>query len=258
MKERADKILQSQGIFESRKKAQVAIDKGLVYLCRDGQRQKILKSSELIDWRETDAWHVERDIEFDYVSRAGAKIQGALDYFSIAVAGKICLDVGLSTGGFTDCLLQRGARWVVGVDVGEGQLHHRLRAHPQLLSFEKINARETLPKSVMSLFLARTGAQKFDLMVFDVSFISVMKVLIPQLPYLATGGEILVLFKPQFEVGQEFIQKKGIVASDEGLRVLQKTVKTIQDLSLSVIGVTESVLKGEDGNQEHFIYIRSV
>jgi 23S rRNA (cytidine1920-2'-O)/16S rRNA (cytidine1409-2'-O)-methyltransferase len=257
MKDRADKLLFQHKIFESRKKAQVAIEKGLVYLRHGGRERRIEKVSEAVDWQEGDEWRVEKDVEFAYVSRAGAKLQGALEYFAINPQGKTCLDVGLSTGGFADCLLQNGARWVVGVDVGSEQLHPKMRTNEHLLAFDKINARETLPKEVLSRVEARTGAQRFDLMVFDVSFISVMKVLEPQRRLLSSGGEVLVLFKPQFEVGPEFIHKKGLVDGDEGLRVLGKTVKTIEMLSLQVIGTAEAALKGEDGNQEYFIYARA-
>jgi 23S rRNA (cytidine1920-2'-O)/16S rRNA (cytidine1409-2'-O)-methyltransferase len=257
-KDRADKLLHQQGLFESRKKAQIAIEKGLVFLLRNEKQQQIHKVSELVDWCEGDRWHILENIEFAYVSRAGAKIHNAIEHFKIDVRGKNCLDVGLSTGGFSDCLIQKGARWVLGVDVGQGQLHSKLAHVSQLMAFEKINAREPIPKELISRFEARTGAQRFDLMVCDVSFISVIKVLTPQLQYLQPEGQLLILFKPQFEVGPEFIQKKGLVAKDEGLRVLQKTVKTIEELSplvsLKVIGTVEASPKGEDGNQEYFIY----
>jgi 23S rRNA (cytidine1920-2'-O)/16S rRNA (cytidine1409-2'-O)-methyltransferase len=257
MKDRADKLLHHQGVFESRKKAQVAIEKGLVVHERAGARRKIAKASELVEWRDGDRWDVDKHVEFEFVSRAGAKLLGALEHFKVDPKGKICLDIGLSTGGFADCLLEHGARWVVGVDVGTGQLHEKLQSEERLLAFDKINAREPLPESVMSRFQARTGAQKFDLMVFDVSFISVLKVLEPQRQLLSPQGEMLLLFKPQFEVGPKHIGKKGLVDPDEGLRVLEKTVKTIENLSLQVTGMAESILKGEDGNQEYFIHARA-
>jgi len=257
MKDRADKLLHQQGVFESRKKAQVAIEKGLVFHVRGAGESRVEKVSQHIEWRDGDRWRVEADAEFAYVSRAGAKLAGALEHFHVEVRDKICLDVGLSTGGFADCLLKRGARWVLGVDVGTEQLHPSLRENPQLFAFDKINAREPLPSAVLTGFETRTGAQKFDLMVVDVSFISLLKVLEPQRRLLSPGGQILLLFKPQFEVGREFIGKKGLVDPDEGLRVLEKTVKTIQNLSLQVTGTAESILKGEDGNQEYFIHARA-
>ena len=257
MSERVDKLLHQQGIFESRKKAQVAIEKGLVFLIRSGNESLIKKVSEQIEWREGDSWRIVSDSEFDYVSRAGAKLAFALEHFKIDVKGKICLDIGLSTGGFSDCLLKKGVRWVLGVDVGTEQLHPKMKTESQLIAFDKVNAREPLSEEIMARFQARTGAQKFDLIVIDVSFISLLKVLAPHRSLLATQGEILVLFKPQFEVGPAMIHKKGLAAHDEGLRVLEKTVKTIEDLAFQVMGRVESSLKGEDGNQEYFIYARA-
>lgn len=262
MKDRADKLLHQSGLFDSRKKAQVAIEKGLVSrVSAQGAIKKITKPSEIIEWSEGDQWQVVADAEFAFVSRSGAKLQAALKHFQVSAKNKVCLDVGLSTGGFSQCLLEDGARLVVGVDVGTGQLHPSLQDEERLISIEKFNAREPLPRDLVARVEGRTGNSLFDLMVFDVSFISVLKVIEPQLSFLRTGGELVILVKPQFEVGREHIQKKGLVAAAEGLRVLEKTVKTIQDLPskmpLSVIGTVEASPKGEDGNQEYFIYARS-
>lgn len=249
---RVDQLLHQLGHFESRKKAQVAIQKNLVQLRRGGRLIAIKKSSEDFSAEPGDEWLIASDPEFQYVSRAGVKLAGALDFFNKSVSGLTCLDMGLSTGGFTDCLLQRGASLVVGVDVGQGQLHPRLQMEPRLKSFDKINGREPLPLEV-----SKHAPSGFDFMVVDVSFISLLKVLAPQRPLLKPGAEVLALVKPQFEVGPALLSKKGVVARDEGLLVLQKTVKNVEVLGFQLLGTHESTLAGEDGNQEFFIYCRN-
>lgn len=253
---RVDKLLFEQKIFDSRKKAQVAIEKGLVFLKRGPQITKIEKPSSEIQWQEGDQWQIESHPEFRYVSRSGAKLQGALDHWRICVDQWSALDVGQSTGGFSECLLNNGARCVVGVDVGQGQLHERLRSHPQLLSLEKLNAKLPLPTEVLELIETFTGARHFDMLVFDVSFISVLPVIESQWNLLRAGGVALVLLKPQFEVGRGHHDKKGFVDDEEGLRVLEKTVTTLMSLGMSIEGTCPSVLRGEDGNQEYFIFIK--
>lgn len=249
---RVDKLLHSLGLFESRKKSQVAIEKGLVSLKRKGQLIKVLKVSEEIETLQGDEWVIEDHPEFNYVSRAGSKLAGALDKFGKSVDGLVCLDIGLSTGGFSDCLLGRGAALVIGVDVGQAQLHPKLQNHPKLKSFDKINAREPLPKEVLAEL--PKGTEQFDFFVIDVSFISLLKVLTPQLPLLKTGGEMVVLVKPQFEAGPGQLNKKGVIDKAEGLLVLQKTVSNMESLGLRILATSESILVGEDGNQEFFVY----
>lgn len=254
---RADVVLFEQGVFESRKKAQVAIQKGLVFLVSNSQEIKILKPSQEISFLPTDTWRVEADLEFQYVSRAGAKLHGALEEWKLSVQNLIVLDVGLSTGGFSDCLLQKGARRILGVDVGHSQLHPRLKNHPQLFSVEKWNAKHLLNSEVLSAFFgASTEPQLFDFMVVDVSFISMLSVVEAQWPLLKSGGWALILFKPQFEAGVHSLDKKGLVDDAEGLRVLQKTVTTLAGSGKTVLGSRPSALRGEDGNQEYFIYLQ--
>jgi 23S rRNA (cytidine1920-2'-O)/16S rRNA (cytidine1409-2'-O)-methyltransferase len=246
---RIDKLLFHRGLFESRKKAQVAVQKGLVSLRRNGMVYKVKKVSEDFEEQVGDEWLVEQDDEFKYVSRSGQKLEGALFEFKKSVRDLVCLDIGISTGGFSDCLLSHGAAFVLGVDVGHDQLHQRLREHPQLRFFDKINARELL-----SVEVSRVLPGPLDFIVADVSFISVLKVIVPQLPLLKAGGEILLLLKPQFEVGRGQLGKKGIVARPDGLIVLGKTVTLLESLGLQILGTSESILAGEDGNQEFFIY----
>jgi len=254
VKDRADKLLHALQFFESRKKAQVAIEKGLVTLTLSGKTKKISKPSETIEWSDGDTCEVATDPEFAFVSRAGAKLQGALDHFNVRAAGKICLDIGVSTGGFSDCLLKSKAGFVVGIDVGTQQLHPSLLKRENFLHFEKVNAKDALPKLILDALQARTGCGAFDLMVADVSFISVLKVLAPQRQFLQPGGQLLALIKPQFEVGPALLSKKGLVAKDEGLRVVEKTVKNMDSLSLKNVKVMEAVITGEDGNQEYFVH----
>jgi 23S rRNA (cytidine1920-2'-O)/16S rRNA (cytidine1409-2'-O)-methyltransferase len=241
---RADKLLHQLGLFESRKKAQVAIDKKLVALKRDNKIIPVKKSSDEIEPQPGDEWQITPDAEFKYVSRSGLKLEGALEYFKPPVAGAVCLDIGLSTGGFSQCLLQYGAAKVFGVDVGQNQLHPKLQTEKRLEYFDKINAREKL----------QFPEGTFDLIVADVSFISILKVLEPQLPLLKKGGKILALIKPQFEAGPGALDKKGVIGRDPGLLVMQKTVKSIESFGLQIFGTQASLLVGEDGNQEFFVY----
>lgn len=246
---RADKLLFDQGLFESRKKAQIAIENQRVWHVRKKQETPIEKPSQHVDWQDGDSWKILSDPELKYVSRAGAKLQAALDEWDFSVKDLVVLDVGLSTGGFSDCLLQNGAKFIVGVDVGQGQLHPRLKMNPKLLSLEKVNAKHPL-------LLDRQI--EFDLMVFDVSFISVLPVLKAQAGLLKKGGRAIVLFKPQFEVGRGHHNKKGLVSDEEGLRVLQKTVTTMAEAGWEIQSTTPSVIRGEDGNQEYFIKMQKL
>ncbi len=256
MAERADKLLFEQNIFESRKKAQVAIGKGLVAYSRQGKIIPVSKTSQIIEWQDGDSWQITDDIEFQFVSRAGAKLAAALDHWQLPVKDFVVLDVGLSTGGFSDCLLQRGAKWILGIDVGQRQLHVRLHNHPQLFSIEKFNGKIPLEESHLDLVEQATQQRQFDLLVFDVSFISVDSLVQAQWPHLRPGGKALVLFKPQFEAGRAALDKKGVVSAEEGLRVLQKTVKTWNSAGYPIVDTFQCPLKGEDGNQEFFILMQ--
>jgi 23S rRNA (cytidine1920-2'-O)/16S rRNA (cytidine1409-2'-O)-methyltransferase len=187
-----------------------------------------------------------------YVSRGGLKLAGALQQTGLSVAGKTCLDVGQSTGGFSDCLLQAGASHVVGVDVGHGQLHAQLAADPRITALEGINCRAL---SVGDLGAAYPAAG-FDLIVGDVSFIS-MTLILPQLPaLLAAQGDLLLLIKPQFEVGPDHIGKGGIVR-DPSLYgdVEQKLRLCARQLGLQVGAWLDSPITGGDGNREFFIWL---
>lgn len=181
-----------------------------------------------------------------FVSRAGRKLAHALDHFAIDPAGRVCLDVGASTGGFTDCLLQQGAKHVIGVDVGHGQLHPKLRADPRVSAIEKLNARELKPHYV---------GGNFDLVTGDLSFISLTLVLPALAPLSKPGGHLLMLAKPQFELQPAQIGKGGLVR-DAALypQVEQRLRDACSALALQVIGWYDSPIAGGDGNREFFLH----
>jgi 23S rRNA (cytidine1920-2'-O)/16S rRNA (cytidine1409-2'-O)-methyltransferase len=244
---RADALLVQQGLASSRTAAQRLIEAGRVSL--DGAA--VLKPAQLL--AENAALAVAPSAEAEYVSRGGLKLAGALRHAGVDVHGSDCLDVGQSTGGFTDCLLQHGAARVVGIDVGHGQLHPSLAADPRVEQHEGVNARN-LEKSAL---VTRHPGRQFDLIVADVSFIS-LTLIIPQLPpLLAEQGELLLLVKPQFEVGPEHIGKGGIVA-DPGLysAVRDKLVACCAENRLAVSDWFESPITGTDGNREFFIHAK--
>jgi 23S rRNA (cytidine1920-2'-O)/16S rRNA (cytidine1409-2'-O)-methyltransferase len=238
-KERADKLLVQKGLVESREKAQALIMAGSVYA--DGKR--VEKAGERIP---TDA-KLEVRGRLKYVSRGGYKLEKALNTFGVEVKGKTCLDVGASTGGFTDCLLQRGAVKVYAVDVGTGQLDYGLRKDPRVVSYEKTDARSLTEEHI---------PQKVDLITVDVSFIPLEKVLPSVVRFLKEGGEIIALVKPQFELSPREV-KKGVVRKREDRRkAVQKVVEfATESLNLSVKGITKSAPKGPKGNEEFLLYL---
>jgi 23S rRNA (cytidine1920-2'-O)/16S rRNA (cytidine1409-2'-O)-methyltransferase len=184
--------------------------------------------------------------ETKYVSRGGLKLEGVLQLSGADIRGKTCLDVGQSTGGFTDCLLQHGAARVTGVDVGHGQLHEKLRRDPRVVSIEKVNARELTREQV---------GGDFDVIVGDLSFISLTLVLPALSPLLKKGGELLMLVKPQFELQPGQLGKGGIVTDPALYAVVEKRIRDcIGGLGLEVKGWYASPIAGGDGNREFFVY----
>lgn len=246
---RVDALLVQQGLAPSRTTAQRLIEARRVKVGTSGTA--IFKPSLLLP---TDAALVVAPAQdAEYVSRGGLKLAGALLHTRINVRGRACLDVGQSTGGFTDCLLQHGAAHVVGVDVGHGQLHPQLVTDPRVESHEGINAR-ALEKSALAI---RSDARQFDLIVADVSFIS-LTLIIPQLPPLLTRlGDLLLLVKPQFEVGKENVGKGGIVA-DPALypAVRDNLTACCTTHHLTVVDWFDSPITGGDGNREFFLHAR--
>ncbi len=241
-KVRLDALLLTRGLAPTRQKAQALVLAGRVRVCG----QVVDKPGKLV---ATDAEVAVEAAEHPWVSRGGVKLSGALEFFGVSPQGKRCLDVGASTGGFTHVLLSRGAREVVAVDVGKGQLDWTLRQDPRVKVVEGINARYLKPEDV--------GGGVFDLITVDVSFISVTLILPRLLPLLAPGGLVCVLVKPQFEVGKGRVGKGGVVR-DPQLRetAIQKVMAEAQALGLEATSRCPSPLPGPAGNVEEFVLLR--
>lgn len=220
------------------------------------QKPGLKLDSELLS---ADHFLIHASEELDYVSRGALKLKGALKKFDIAVVNKVCLDVGLSTGGFSDLLLRGGALKILGVDVGQGQLHHSLRSHPKLVAVDKINARNPLPQNVLDLFFAGMTQNLFDLIVVDVSFIS-LNLIVPNLKhYLAPSGLLICLVKPQFELQKVDLNKKGVVKDPRNnLAALNKIIEVFKQQNLDIIGHCPSPIEGEHGNQEYLLLAHSL
>jgi 23S rRNA (cytidine1920-2'-O)/16S rRNA (cytidine1409-2'-O)-methyltransferase len=246
---RADAWLVAHGLAPSRAVAQRMIEAGRVTWHGKQGLETITKAALLLPNRAEVS--VVPDDSDRYVSRGGLKLAGALAASGLAPRGLICLDLGQSTGGFTDCLLQAGAANVVGVDVGHGQLHPRLQNHPQVVTLEAINAR-TLDRALLADHAPPAG---FDLIVGDLSFISLTLVL-PRLPaLLAPAGQMLLLVKPQFEVGPEHVGKSGIVRDTALYAQVEARLKAAaKDNGLRVKGWFASPITGGDGNREFFLW----
>jgi len=238
-RERLDKVLVQRGLAPSRERARSLLMAGVVVV--DGQPQA--KAGTLI-WPEA-AIRLTHDPQ-PYVSRGGLKLERALDFFRIDPRGKVAMDVGASTGGFTHCLLQRGARRVYAVDVGYGQLAWRLQQDPRVVNLQRRNIRYLGWEEV---------GEEMDLVVVDTSFISLELVIPPTLTFLAEGGGLLTLIKPQFEVGKGEVEKGGIVRDTEKhRRVVEKVTGFAEGQGLIPQGVVESPLQGPKGNREFFLY----
>ncbi len=245
---RADQLLVTRGLAATRSQAQRLIAAGLRWRASGarGDWRAVGKNGEELP---TDAeLQLQDTSERRFVSRGGLKLDGALAQLDWSVQGLHCLDVGQSTGGFTDVLLQRGAAQVVGVDVGHGQLHPSLRADPRVCAIEGLNARELQPQD------PRLPAQRFDLIVGDLSFISLTLVLPALLPWLSPTGRLLLLVKPQFELQPGQVGKGGIVR-DPALYALvsQRLHQGCQALDLSVLAWLDSPIAGGDGNREFWL-----
>lgn len=236
-RKRADLLLVERGFFESRAQAQAAIKAGLVVA--DGQ--PVRKASDML--APDCAFRAEAP--HPYVSRGGVKLAAALDAFGYDPSGLVCLDLGASTGGFADALLQRGAKRVHAVDVGHGQLHPRIARDPRVVSLEGTDAR-TLTRAEIPDPVA--------LLVADVSFISVRLVVPPVLPLLAPGARIVLLVKPQFEAGRAALGKGGVVR-DESVHeaVCGEVAAMLADNGVAVAGLIESPILGGEGNREFLI-----
>jgi len=231
---RLDVLMVDRGLAETRAKAQALILAGQVF---SGQ-QRLEKAGQLV------SIDIELTIRepMPFVSRGGLKLAAALDHFGIEVIGRTCLDIGASTGGFTDCLLQRGAARVVAIDVGRGQLDWRLRQDSRVELRENVNARYLSPDDF---------ADRFDVVTADVSFISLTKILPAIPPLLNAAALVITLIKPQFEVGREEVGKGGIVRDEAAQRrVVEEIISFAAGLGMRALGVIDSPILGADGNRE--------
>jgi len=259
---RIDQLLVERGLAASRSQAQRLIAAGVQWRTPPGALPtavvEAVKSS--VEWRKINKNKDEvpsdaeivllDDSESKYVSRGGLKLEGALRDSGVSVSGLRCLDVGQSTGGFTECLLLNGAAEVVGIDVGHGQVHPRVREDARVICIEGVNARELMPDDER-IPDAEAG---FDVMVGDVSFISLTLVLPGVVPFLKPGGTLLMLVKPQFELQPENIGKNGLVKDPAMYPVIEKRIRTsLKELGLKVTGWYDSAIEGGDGNREFFV-----
>ena len=244
---RADQLLVERGMAPTRSAAQRLIATGAVrWRAAAGWRVPSKAGEELPSEADVE---ITDDAELRFVSRGGLKLAAALDHFHVDVTGLVCLDVGASTGGFTDCLLQRGAARVYALDVGRGQLDWRLRQDPRVITIEGVNARHLAADAL---------PERCGLATVDVSFISLLKVVPPLLPHLFPGALLITLVKPQFEAGRAAVGKGGIVR-DEAVRraVIEQRVTELAALGLERLGVVDSSLAGAEGNREALALLRT-
>ncbi|MBQ9827832.1 MAG: TlyA family RNA methyltransferase [Lachnospiraceae bacterium] len=242
MKERLDNILVKRNLAPSREKARSIIMAGDVYV--NGQKED--KAGTF--FREEDELLIEiRGERLKYVSRGGLKLEKALPYFGIDVNGKVCLDIGASTGGFTDCMLRNGASKVYAVDVGHGQLDWSLRCDERVVCMEKTNFRYVKPEDI---------GEQVDLATSDVSFISLTKILPPAFPIIKDDGLMVCLIKPQFEAGKNEVGRKGVVRDPVVHEsVIRKVAAFAMETGFSLKGITHSPIKGPEGNIEYLLFL---
>lgn len=240
-KTRLDVLLTERGLLESRQKAQATIMSGIVFV--NGQRVDKVGTAV-----PNDAEIEIRGATLQYVSRGGLKLEKAMQTFPLTLTGKICADIGASTGGFTDCMLQNGAKKVYAVDVGYGQLDWKLRNDPRVVCMERTNARYLTHAEI---------PEELDFASIDVSFIS-LKLIFPALyGLLREGGEIACLIKPQFEAGREKVGKKGVVRDPAvHLEVLEHFLVHAKENHFTVLGITYSPIRGPEGNIEYLGFLR--
>ena len=242
-RERLDVILLNKGLFPSRQFAQSHIMRGLVLV--DGK--VVTKAGTFV--KDESKIEVLPDTQ-NYVGRGGIKMEKPLKEFNINPVDRVCLDIGASTGGFTDCLLQNGAKLVYAIDVGYGQLEEKLRKDPRVINIEKTNVRYLTPD-----VLYHENKEIADLAVIDVSFISLLKILEPVRNLLKPEKEIIALIKPQFEAGPKYVRKGVIRSEDIHEKVLAEVSEAIKLMGFNIINLIESPIKGRKGNKEFFIYL---
>lgn len=240
MKERLDVLLVQRNLAESREKAKAVIMSGNVFV--GGQRED--KAGSMF---KSDVEIEVKGHSMKYVSRGGYKLEKAIEQYGVSVENKVCMDVGSSTGGFTDCMLQNGATKVYAVDVGTNQLAWSLRSDERVISMEKTNIRYVTNENI---------AEPIEFASIDVAFISLTKVLIPVRNLLAEQGQVVCLIKPQFEAGREKVGKKGVVREKSvHIDVIEKIVKYVVSIGFTILNLDYSPIKGPEGNIEYLLYI---
>ncbi len=241
MKERLDVLLVKRALAPSREKAKAMIMSGNVFV--DGQREDKAGTT----FSEDVSIEIHGNT-LKYVSRGGLKLEKAMDHFQITLKDCVCMDIGASTGGFTDCMLQNGAKKVYAVDVGYGQFAWKLRQDERVVCMEKTNIRYVTPKDI---------GEVLDFASVDVSFISLTKVLGPAKELLREGGQMVCLIKPQFEAGREKVGKKGVVREIAVHReVIEKVMGFAKEIGFSILNLEYSPIKGPEGNIEYLLHIR--
>ena len=241
MKERLDVLLVKRNLASSREKAKAIIMSGNVFV--DGQREDKAGTSFSEEVQIEVRGHA-----LPYVSRGGLKLEKAMKNFDVSMEGKVCTDVGSSTGGFTDCMLQNGAVKVFAIDVGHGQLDWKLRQDERVVCMEKTNIRYVQPEDL---------GEPIDFSSIDVSFISLTKVLLPIRNYLKENGEIVALIKPQFEAGREKVGKKGVVKEKSShIEVIEKVTDYAVSIGFEVAALEFSPIKGPEGNIEYLVHLK--
>ena len=240
MKERLDVLLVKRGLAPSREKAKAIIMSGIVFV--DNERED--KAGTTFDEKV----NIEvRGKTLKYVSRGGLKLEKAMDVFGVKIEGKTCMDVGASTGGFTDCMLQNGAVKVYSVDVGHGQLAWKLVQDDRVICMDRTNIRYVTPDQIDDVL---------DFASIDVSFISLTKVLLPVKNLLKENGQIVCLIKPQFEAGRENVGKKGVVRDKKvHVQVIEKVIEYAMSIGFKILNLDYSPVKGPEGNIEYLIYL---
>ena len=237
-KMRLDLRLVQDGIFDSREKAKIAIMEGLVFV--DNQKEDkpgcFVKNDAIVEFR---------GIKQKYVSRGGYKLEKAIDFFNLDISNKICLDIGSSTGGFTDCMLQNGARLVYAIDCGTNQLDYKLRFDDRVISIENYNARYLTKSDIDN--------QDIDFASIDVSFISLTKIIPPLIDCLNDNSIVVALIKPQFEAGKNNVSDGIIKNKNVHIDVINSIINFCLDLNLNILGLTYSPIKGPKGNIEFLI-----
>lgn len=237
-KMRLDLRLVQDGIFDSREKAKIAIMEGLVFV--DNQKEDkpgcVVKNDAIVEFR---------GIKQKYVSRGGYKLEKAIEFFNLDISNKICLDIGSSTGGFTDCMLQNGARLVYAIDCGTNQLDYKLRIDDRVISIENYNARYLTKSDIDN--------QDIDFASVDVSFISLTKIILPLIDCLNNNSIVVALIKPQFEAGKNNVSDGIIKNKNVHIDVINNIINFCLDLNLNIMGLTYSPIKGPKGNIEFLI-----